>query len=129
MSKDILIVDDDELMLWGLERFFSSIGMSVTTLCCGKDCLPHLEQNSYTFVFLDINIGDADGLELLSEIKKKEFQSRVIIMTGEDTEINREKAVRGGAYAFVKKPFELSELSQLVKDSLGTDVGDACHEA
>jgi DNA-binding NtrC family response regulator len=66
-------------------------------------------------VLLDVKLPDADGLELLPQIKKRWPDTEVIVLTGHGTISMAVEAGRGGAYNFLSKPFENEKLIADVK--------------
>jgi DNA-binding NtrC family response regulator len=114
MNNKILIVDDDNLICWGLQKLFFSRGLIVTIAYTGKNAISELNTMPYCLVFLDVHLPDADGMEILKYIKRLSPQTKVILMTGDDSESNRQKALQEGAFSFVAKPFEIRELISLI---------------
>jgi CheY-like chemotaxis protein len=120
-NHSILVVDDNKLTCWGLEKVISAQEMLVSTVTNGKDALSEICHTAYCAVFLDINLPDINGLEVLREIKKISPDTRVIIMTADNTEENRQKAMESGAAHFMGKPFSIPEIRQVLQDILNTD--------
>ncbi|HXX58087.1 MAG TPA: response regulator [Thermodesulfovibrionales bacterium] len=121
MNKNILIIDDDNLTCWGLEKIFSSRGLSVTTACSRKDAIGEFDSIPFGYVFLDVHLPDADGLELIKEIKRISPETKIIVMTGDDSEANKLRAFEEGAFSFVRKPFEIPEIILLVNYPPGNE--------
>jgi DNA-binding NtrC family response regulator len=120
-NHSVLVVDDNKLTCWGLEKVISAQDLLVSTVNNGKDALSEICNASYCAVFLDINLPDINGLEVLKEIKKVSPDSRIIIMTADNTEENRQRAMESGAAHFIGKPFSIPEIRQVLQDILNTD--------
>jgi CheY-like chemotaxis protein len=118
-QKKALIVDDDPLICWGLEKEFGGFGLSTRVVYNGADALSELRNQLYDIVFLDIHLPDVDGMTLLGEIEKVSPATTIIIMSGDASETNRESAFAGGALQFLEKPFDLSEIHGILKSTLG----------
>jgi len=118
-QKKALIVDDDPLICWGLEKEFGGLGLSTRVVNNGADALSELRSQSYNIVFLDIHLPDGNGMTLLGEIEKISPDTTIIIMSGDASETNRERAFAGGALQFLEKPFELCEIHGILKSTLG----------
>jgi DNA-binding response OmpR family regulator len=118
-QKKVLVVDDDQLVCWALKKEFTGLGFSTQVVKNGADALLELPRQPYDIVFLDIHLPDANGMTLLGEIEKISPNTTVIIMSGDASETNRERAFAGGALQFIEKPFDLSEIHGILKSTLG----------
>jgi DNA-binding NtrC family response regulator len=120
MSKrKVLIVDDDKLICWALEKEFAGFGLSTHAVETGADALAELRRQPYDIVFLDIHLPDANGIELLQEIDKISPDVKIIIMSGDASDANRQRAYNGGAVQFLEKPFDLPEVHGILKSTGG----------
>ena len=120
-NQNILVVDDNKLTCWGLEKVISAQNMFVTTVNNGRDAISEIFNTPYGSVFLDINLPDISGLEVLREIKRISPDTKVIMMTADNTEDNRKKAMEMGAYQFIGKPFSIPEIREVLQDIIGTE--------
>ena len=118
-EKNALIVVDDSLIGWALEKEFAGLGLSTHVVENGEEALAELRRQRYDIVFLDIHLPDASGVELLREIGTITRDAKIIIMSGDASEMNREKAFTGGAQQFLEKPLDLSEIHRILKSTLG----------
>ena len=82
------------------------------------DSLP-LEE--FTIALLDINIPAKSGLELLKEAKEKGIKTPIIIMTAEQSMSNTLEAMKRGAFDYITKPFDLSELEIIIERAMEND--------
>jgi CheY-like chemotaxis protein len=117
--KKVLVVDDDKLICWALEREFAGTGHSTRVVEYGTDALAELHRRPYDIVFLDIHLPDMNGLELLQEIDKISPAPTIIIMSGDASDTNRQRAYNGGAVQFLEKPFDLSEVHGILESTSG----------
>jgi len=115
----ILVVDDDRLICWALEKEFTGLGFTTRVVENGEEGLAELRRQPYNIVFLDIHLPDANGIELLREIDTISHDAKIIIMSGDASETNRERAFTGGALQFLEKPLDLSEIHSILKSTLG----------
>jgi len=116
----ILVVDDEHLIRWSLEQNLKKQGYEVATAGTGEDALRLVREEQPDLVMLDINLPGISGIEVLEKIKDYDDEVIVIMVTahgGLDTAVN---AMRLGAYDYVSKPFNLDELSIIVKKALET---------
>jgi len=113
-TPNILIVDDNRLTCWGLERVFSSGDYLVTVVNNGKDAISEISDRHFSSVFLDINLPDISGLEVLHEIKRVSPQTKVVVMTADNSNDNKQKALEEGAFYFIGKPFSIPEIKEVI---------------
>jgi DNA-binding NtrC family response regulator len=115
----ILIVDDEDIHARALGRFLDGRGHAcevATSAAAAREALravrPHL-------VLLDLRLGDADGLELLRDIKALDPALPVIMMTAYGSVETAVRAMKAGALDYVQKPMDLEELELVVTRALG----------
>lgn len=82
MDKNILVVDDDEIILKIIVKFLNFIHVSTETVVNKKECLEKLKEKKYDLYFIDLTLPDINGVELAKLIKEKSPDSKVIIMSG-----------------------------------------------
>jgi CheY-like chemotaxis protein len=123
---NILVVDDNKLICWGLKKVVSAQGLSVTTAVTGGEAIAEVCRTSYDAVFVDINLPDISGFELLEKIRGLSPDTRVIMMTADNTDDNRRRAMESGAARFMGKPFSNHEIREVLRDVVGIGkAGDA----
>jgi DNA-binding response OmpR family regulator len=115
----VLIVDDNKLICWGLEKVISAHDLLVTTVLNGGEAIAEIRRTSYDAAFVDVNLPDISGFELLRKIKNLSPGIRVIIMTADNTDDNRRKAMESGAVSFMGKPFSTHEIRAVLRDLVG----------
>jgi DNA-binding response OmpR family regulator len=113
-KNNCLIVDDDPLMGWMLEMLMSERKFSATKVYTGKKALEFIHSMPYDLVFLDINLPDANGLDILEEIRKTDTAAYVVIMTADLSYENKQKAREGQASYFLEKPFGIREVKAVI---------------
>ena len=114
MKAKILIVDDEA----DLRNLLTSVledHYEVAQAANGATLQKAFSQPPPDVVLLDVKLPDADGLELLPQVKKRWPDTEVIVLTGHGTISMAVEAGRGGAYNFLAKPFENEKLLADVK--------------
>lgn len=107
---DILVVDDDQDVLDLLRDYLQAEGHAVSLADRTAKALECLQQANPTLVFLDVRLGQEDGIDLLKRIRKDFPRVAVVMMTGfKDAELVVE-AFREGALDCVLKPFNFEYL-------------------
>lgn len=119
VSKKMLVVDDDQLIGWALEKGLSADNLQLSVVETGRDALTEMEKARYNLVLLDIHLPDVNGLELLGEIRRRSPDSRVIVTSADITDSNRERALSGGALQFLEKPFTITAIQDILRSTLG----------
>jgi CheY-like chemotaxis protein len=117
--QKILVVDDDKLICWALQREFASLNLTTRVVETATEALAELRNDSYDLVFLDIHLPDGNGIELLEEIGRISPNAKIAIMSGDASETNRDTAFAGGATQFLEKPLDLSEIHSILRSTLG----------
>lgn len=119
MSARILVVDDEELVIWSYLRIFGGGDYHVEAAHGGREALRKVQENSFDVIILDLKMPDIDGLEVLRRVKETHPEVDVIVVTGLPQNNIMMEAKRLGACDFVSKPFEPDELKLLVQRVMG----------
>jgi two-component system, NtrC family, response regulator AlgB len=114
----LLIVDDEKNIRANLASFFQSIGHEVETAESGRQARAMIEGASFDLVLTDFRMAELNGLELLTEIKKRRPETLVILMTAYGTVENAVAAMKAGAFDYVTKPFSLEQIQHLTERAL-----------
>src|SRR5205809_2509137 len=117
-NRHVLIIDDERPVLMTLEALLKRHGYEVNTAPTASQGLRLLKSKSPTLVLLDLQLPDADGLEMLDRIKTELPQIQVIILTAHDSLHNAIESIKRGAYHFISKPYAPEELLSLVEKAL-----------
>ena len=111
----ILLVDDEAIVRETLDAFIRHLGHTSEWAGDGVAAQEILMKNCYGGAFVDIRMPAMDGLSLLKWCRNDLPQLPVVIMSGHGGEDSCNTALRYGAFAFLKKPFSLEEIRQLLK--------------
>lgn len=106
----ILVVDDEKDYCEVLKMILESNGYTTETCFNGQEALEMLEKGSFDVVISDINMPVMDGYELLKEIKKREYDTEVIVLTAFGTIEKAVETMKSGAYTYVTKGNDPEEL-------------------
>ncbi len=109
-GKNVLIVDDEEVIRTICYRSLDKIGFHVETAENGVKALERMRDKTYEIVFTDFKMPIMDGLELLEHIKRDFPFSEVIIMTAYATVESAINAMKTGAYDFILKPIKPDQI-------------------
>ena len=106
MKETILIIEDEADILALLSSLLKSEGYHIITACNGRDGLDKFQEHSPDLILADVRMPIMDGIEVLREVKTKESDTEVIIMTGHSDEATAIDCLRLGAYDYFCKPLE-----------------------
>ncbi|MBW8864463.1 MAG: sigma-54-dependent Fis family transcriptional regulator [Verrucomicrobia bacterium] len=109
MKGKILIVDDEPELRMLLKSILET-DFSVTDADSGATLLKKFSEDAPDVILLDLKLPDANGLDLLPQIKKNWPDTEVIVLTGEATFEAAVQATKRGAYHFINKPFDTQAL-------------------
>ena len=119
MSKErILVVDDEQLIRWSLTEALRNWGYSSVEAGTGAAALSAFDTEQPAAILLDVNLPDGSGLDVLREIKRRQPDAVVIMITGNVLVADTIAALRGGAYDFIGKPINLEELQVTIRNGI-----------
>ena len=113
----VLIVDDESAVLGVLRRYLGMKGFQTLEAETGEKALQLLASEQVSTVLLDMHLNNVRGLELLGRFLASQPMLKVILMSGSEDEEQIKSAVAQGAYGYIRKPFDFSELEALLKKS------------
>jgi len=115
----IFLLDDDELIITMLSRALRKEGFETLIETSGKDIIEKIEAWHPDLVMLDIHLGEnRNGIDILSDIKKENLDTQVVMLTGDDTAETAIKAMKMGAADYLTKPFNIDEVIMVLKATL-----------
>jgi DNA-binding NtrC family response regulator len=114
----LLLVDDDEAFLAVMQKRLTKRGFAVVTARSGEDAMAKMiEHPDVDVTVLDMKLPGMNGIETLKEIKRLYPVAEVILLTGYASFQTTIKAMRCGAFDYLKKPCDLEELAAKVEEA------------
>ena len=110
-DRTLLIVEDDKSFLQRLARAMESRGFTVTTAESIAEGLSALETATPAFAVVDMRLGDGNGLEVISALKRRRPDARGIILTGYGNIATAVNAVKMGAVDYLAKPVDADDVA------------------
>ncbi|WP_339061103.1 response regulator [Tepidibacillus marianensis] len=114
----ILVVDDEEDLLQLLVQRLKRKGYQVDGALSGEESLKMMKEKVYDVGIFDIKMPGMDGIELLKEAKNRVADIEVIMLTGHGTVETAIEAMKSGAYDYLSKPYNLSELDVIIQKAI-----------
>jgi two-component system response regulator MprA len=108
----VLVVDDEPQVVWVIEFSLQGEGYETLTAHDGFEAMDQIERHHPDLMVLDVMMPRMDGWSVLEELEKLPVQDRprVVMVTALASAVDRERAERLGASAFVPKPFDMDDL-------------------
>jgi len=106
----ILLVDDEVVFTNNMSKLLSRRGYQVRTANSGYEALGILMDDAFDVMILDLKMPGIDGIATVREVKKLGLLTQVLILTGHGSIDLTLEALQIGAYDYVTKPCEITEL-------------------
>lgn len=116
--EKILIVDDDPGILKSLNAYFKRRGFPTFLAVSGEEALQTFESEKPPIVLADVGLPTISGLDVLREIRQRDPDAAMILMTGNPERDMAISGMRAGAMDFLCKPFSLDELRSAVDNAV-----------
>lgn len=118
MSKSILVIDDDLDIRESFAMVLDDAGYQVDTAATGEEGIEKERNKKYDLIFLDLRMPGINGIKVFQEIRKKNKETPIYIITAfhKDffSELN-EIAKKGEAFELIKKPVRNDQILMIVK--------------
>jgi len=113
----ILVAEDDDSFREIIQNFLKNPQRIISGFKNGQDAIQALRETHFDLVITDLMMPGADGMEVLKHAKERNPDCVVILITGYASLDSALRAIRGGAYDYIRKPFKLDELEIVVKNA------------
>ncbi len=114
----ILVIDDDEGIVYALKQLFLNDGYAVVTAGDALKGLEILPDENLRLVFMDINMPGMNGLDTLKEMKKRNPTLPVIMVTGYGTVETAVRAMQFGAFDYLTKPLDIQQVRKVTGEAI-----------
>lgn len=121
---DLLIVDDEPDICWALEVGLGGERYRITHVTSGEEALKEVERRAFALAIVDAKLPGRSGLELSKLMRQQDPRLKILLLSGyyyADDRPIQEGLERSDFNGFISKPFELEEVSALVKKFVGED--------
>lgn len=111
----VLVVDDEKLLRDALVRYLDGRTAEVMGAASGREALKLASKHDFDVIFLDLLMPGINGLETMRRLREIAAHVPVVLMTGKPESNIRDQVMQRGAADLIRKPFEFSELSDIVR--------------
>jgi two-component system response regulator RegA len=109
-DRSLLIVEDDKPFLERLARAMESRGFAVTSCDTVAEGLTEIARAAPAFAVVDLRLGDGNGLDVVSALKRRRPEARAIVLTGYGNIATAVTAVKLGAVDYLSKPADADDV-------------------
>jgi len=117
-SEQILVVDDEKRIVENISLCLKREGFQTTGAYDGDEAVRIFKQQKFDLVLLDVSLPGMNGYEVMEHIFGMDEDALVIIITGYSSVESAIRALKNGAWDYLKKPFEYADLVKTVKNAL-----------
>lgn len=117
-SVKIMIVDDEPGVRESFEMILKIKDYDVTAFPEGESAVNSLKKSVYDIAFIDFKLPGMDGIQVLKKIKEIDPEIEVVIVTAYASESSHANAITLGALEYLRKPFLMEEIYELVERAL-----------
>ena len=118
-NATVLVVDDEQLIRWSLVERLSQDGYRTLEAATGTEALEQISEG-VDLVLLDYRLPGTDSLKVLKEVRRRDPDALVILLTAFSNVATAVEIMKEGAYHYTTKPFNLDEIALLVEKALET---------
>ena len=114
----ILYIDDEDIQCRLMTEIFKSDKYHVDTSSCYKNAIEMMDKNNYDLIISDINLPGKNGIDILKDVKNRNKNAYVILITGAPSLNTAVDAIRFGAFEYILKPYDIIDLVNIVQKAL-----------
>jgi two-component system, NtrC family, nitrogen regulation response regulator GlnG len=117
-AKQILIIDDEEAVCWALDRALAREGLRVAVAASVEQGWAAIDRHAPDAIILDVRLPGIDGLTALGQFRERLPRVPVVVITAFGNLDTAVRAVEGGAFDYLTKPFDLNQALATVSRAL-----------
>ena len=118
MKRKILLLEDDITLNDTVSDYLEESGFELTCLYDGEDAYEKIYEQNFDLLLLDVNVPSLDGFALLKNLREQNINTPAIFITSLNSMDSFEKGYEIGCDDYIRKPFELKELSLRIESIL-----------
>ncbi len=114
----VLLVDDEEELVFTLEERLQLRGMDAEGVTSGEEALKRLQEKEFNVVVLDVKMPGMKGLDVLDRIKKDYQSTEVLLLTGRGSIKESQDGIKAGAFDYLIKPVNIDDLIAKMQEAI-----------
>lgn len=118
----IIVIDDDIRTRITLEEIFEEAGYTVECFRTGNEGVKRILNNNIDIAIIDVRLPDTSGLDVLKLIKEYQPKTCCIVLTAYPNVEDAVKALKTGAYDYIEKPIDPSEIKRVIEELVNKGV-------
>jgi FixJ family two-component response regulator len=114
----VAVVDDEEAVRMALRRLLRSANLNVETFSSGAEFLESVKGHQPDCVVLDLHMPQVGGFAVQARLAEAGLRLPTVVITGHDSDETRERALAGGAAAYLRKPVDDQALLDAITEAV-----------
>ena len=115
MILRLLIVEDEKQICDTVAKSLYAAGYEVDTCYDGEEAFECILAENYDLIVLDLNLPGMDGMEILKELRQRNEETKVLILSARGQIVDKVEGLDAGANDYMEKPFHLQELEARIR--------------
>ena len=111
----LLIVEDEKQICDTVAKSLYAVGYEVDTCYDGEEAFECILAENYDLIVLDLNLPGMDGMEILKELRQRNEETKVLILSARGQIADKVEGLDAGANDYMEKPFHLQELEARIR--------------
>src|SRR5688500_2433091 len=118
MRANVLIVDDEESICWGLSRLLQSEGHEASVASSAEEALARIAESPPDLIVMDVRLPGMDGLAAMRQLRAQGDKVPIVVITAFGNLETAVGAMKAGAIDYLPKPFDLEQAATVIRRAL-----------
>ena len=114
-KTQVIILDDEPIVCKRLKPGLEKVGYEVEAFTHSIDAMERIKEKEFDIVITDLKMEGFDGMQFLTEVKRRSQTTEVIVITGFATMETAKESFQKGVFDFIAKPFKMGEIQEIVR--------------
>ncbi len=119
MPANVLIVDDEESICWGLSRLLQSEGHEASVASSAEEAMARIAKSPPDLIVMDVRLPGMDGLAAMRQLRSQGNEVPIVVITAFGNLETAVGAMKAGAIDYLPKPFDLEQAATVIRRALG----------
>jgi DNA-binding NtrC family response regulator len=112
---EVMVLDDESIVCERVKDFLDKKGILTETYTDSQSALNRIKEKSFDVIVTDVKMEGPSGLDVLMTVKRENYRSEVIMITGYSPFESYREAEAVGVFVYITKPFKMDDLYQSIK--------------